>query len=436
MEETVDKEALAKHLREKNKHPREREFRVYIKNLLSTFMPQKYLDIYMSDEVLPLKVTKPELNVPPQASDLYGPFTIIRQAFTSEFVSTVNLTTLEFYGDGALKAGLQSFMMINFPNWRAAGTLNDVYSYYSDKYRLAAYSEQLDMPRWLIRDSVARVTFKEKSDIFESFIGALKMIGELYIGYMVGDAISRGFVEKFYATQEWFTDPREYDNTPKLLNDWFLAVPAKDRPTLKPGRDKRGQQLADGTHTYSMTMKGRIIRDLTNGRTDEVTGSGADTYKAIAERQAKEVLINELGITRETIEEIRAVKRDSPAWREQKERLESKFPKRKFHYPAAKARGGGRYIMIQELREPAIGTKRLPFYETVSSGFGFDEIEAFKEAVDNLIVGKVFTPVSGQNVFLEDPDVTPAFLRDTSTKKPTPTRGAPPRRGRGGFRRR
>ena len=421
MEQELDQDAMTKFIKERSLHPREEDFREYIRSLLSTFMTEKYLKIYMSDEILPMKAVPANIDLPKKPSFEYGPFSIIRQAFTDELISTLNLTHLEFYGDGRLGTSVQIFIMTNFPNLRNAEVLNNMKRFYTNNDQLAKYADQLDMPRWLIRDKAAGVATKEKANIFESFIGALVLIGEFYIGFMVGETIARIFIEKFYSLVEWSTDPDDYVTPSTLFNDWETSLSSFNKPIFK----KNHAELEDRTHVYTISVKGPLILEMTKGLTNKVTGKGSAVGdKAAAKEEASTQVMNQLGLTRDVLESIRSSKRFTPEWKREEVRLQDNFPKKKFRVPSGKRRGGasGKYfIFITEQKNPAIGTAQLSFYEAVARGIGDTELEAFKNAIDNLIHGETFVPVQGTDLFLTNPDITPAFV----VKKFTPTKTTP-----------
>lgn len=409
---------LEEFIKNRSLHPMEDEFRDYIQNLLATFMPENYLQIFMSDKPLPV-VADISSEFRKSASHLYGPFSIIRHAFTDEKISEINLTTLEFYGDKRLGMVVQIFLMVNFPNIRSSEQLTNMLKYYVSNTTLANFADQLGMPAWLVRDQYAGVLLKERANVFESFIGALLLIGEIYIGFMVGETITRVFLDKFLSLQLWTLDASFYVTPSTLLNDWLLALPQKD----KPKESKQHQQLSDGTHSYTYKLEGEIIRKMC-GRS-KVIGRGNHAQKTDAKEIAIAEISQEIGLTRNTIDEVRSIKRSNPNWKAQEARIYAKFPKLKdsmptFRFPNAKRRGGGGkigkfFFYIEEWITENIGKNKTGFYEAVARGIGDTELDAFKNAVDNLLNGNRLTPVYGTDLYLADPDSSPLLIVDSAT---------------------
>jgi len=408
----VDANALSdfiqEKVRERNMHPNEEDFRIYIQSLLATFMPEEYTEIYMSDEPQPVMA-----DIQPQykrnASHKYGPFSMIRRAFIDEKISELNLTTLEFYGDKRLGMVVQLFIMTNFPNIRSAEQLTNMLKYYTNNSVLAKFADQLDMPAWLHRDSAAGVLLKEKANIFEAFIGAILLIGEIFIGWEVGESLTRIFLEKFLSLQEWTLNGDFYVTPSTLLNDWLLAIPQYKKPTEK----KKSQQLADGSHTYSYSLEGEVIEKMSGHK--KVYGTGTASQKADAKEIAIAEISEKIHLTRQVIEDLREEKRSGPDWKALENRIYERYPNAKkdnlFRFPNAKRRGGagkfGKFFFyIEKKTDDKIGG----YYEAYTRGIGNTELEAFKAAVDALLAGEVFSPVYGTDFYLNDPDSEISFL--------------------------
>lgn len=410
-----------------NLQPREK-FREFMRGLLSTFMPEKYLRIYLSTSMKPI-VEQPRVvgKTPTERIAVGGPFEILEIAFTHSFVSNRNLEVLETLGDAILESSVTLFILMNWPNMREAGRIANMKKFYVNNEQLSKYADQLTFPRYLKRDALAGLKLKDKADTFESFIGALTLIGEYYIGDHMGEAIARTFLAKFYALQEWYPDnPTYYDTASNLYNDWRNALP-DDR---KPSYNVTYKQSADGVWRVVVTISGKEVLDMT-GSKPTLRGTGEAQFKAAAKERALAQIHEQLGLERATIERVRRSKRvENPEMQRQMQILQNTFPDRKLTITRREARGGKSFVFIEEEIQTTSGSMTITFTETRARGMGDNEAEAIRDAVSRITSGNIYTPIQASNLNLENPDIAPSFQKE-KPKSTTPQFRPPkePRKG-------
>ena len=407
------------------------DFRDFIRRLLSTFMPERYLKIYMSEELQP-RERRSQFNKPNSSTEplkARGPFDIIQRAFTHKSHSELNLETLEGYGDAVAETATISFIMKNWPNLRNAKILADMKQYYVKNSTFAVYSEQLDFVRWLRIDKSVPIAMKDKSDIFEAFIGSIAMIGEFYIGEYVGFMLASEFLYKFYSLQEWhIDDPEWYQIESNMYNDWKEVLPKSQRPIINVSYS---QMNTDGFHVYSIAVSGSKINELTGSFTAEV--SAEDPFKEDAREKAYSKLNKLLNINRKAIIEARSERRMvDPDMLNIIQRFETRHSGKKFNFTRTEKRGDLFYIFIRELKSVKAGKHTITFYENVARGFGESEIAALNDAVSRYNKGEVFVPISGTDEDYEQyDDSVPADLPNKyPSRRPGKSRTTPSFEGR------
>ena len=407
------------------------EFREYMKALLSTFMPEEYLKIYMSTEMLPRANRKHVTKGFPETEEIpaKGPFAIIERAFTHEFVTTTNLESLETLGDGILNESVVMIIVGNWPNLlRQAGQVANMKKYHTNNIQIAKYADQMGFIRWVVRDRKAGLNGKERADIFESFIGALALIGEFYIGEQMGLAIARLFLNKFFAQQEWHPeDPEFYEGPENLVNDWKTSL--MGRP---PKLETHFHEDEDGIWTFTLTAydqesagKGPIETRIGKKRLSYThKARSKDDAKAPCYRQ----LAEELKLSREDISKERRAKQEANVLlKAQVERLEqyaaSLAVPRELKIPARKTRGGNTYVFIKEVKKEQLGERMITYEATVASGWASGEnaeVDAMKMAVDNLITGNEWHAISGT-----DETYNPDEIKTTVKVSTLPSKSGP-----------
>ena len=383
------------------------DFREYIKALLSTFMSEEYLKIYMSDEMLPRvnrrHVTKgyPETEEVPAK----GPFEIIKRAFTHAFVSSVNLESLETLGDGVLNETVVMIIVGNWPNLLTqAGQVANMKKYHTNNVNIAKYAEQIGFVKWVVRDRRAGLNGKERADVFESFIGALVLIGEFYIGEQMGLAIARLFLNKFFAQQEWHPEnPEFYESAENLWNDWKTSL------SLRPPQLKKIPHYDEDSDVWTMTLRASDSEGREKGPIELRTGKKSLSFtrsarnKEDAEGLAFRELTDELKLRRADINTQRRQKQElNPEMKVEVDRLEkyaaSLDPPREVKIPARKMRGGISYVFIKEVKHAQLGSRTLTYEATVASGWAEgenQEVKAMKNAVTNFIAKAEWTSIAG-----------------------------------------
>lgn len=129
-------------------------FTNYIKNIVSNF------------------VEDPSLFVNDQALQIWA------HAFTHKsYDMERNYEKLEFFGDASSKDLFNNYMKKKYPQFN-----EQEYTEYSNQYLSknfqSVFADDLKLVSWLIYNPVLQINEKIKTDVFESFIGALRDIGD------------------------------------------------------------------------------------------------------------------------------------------------------------------------------------------------------------------------------------------------------------------
>jgi dsRNA-specific ribonuclease len=408
----------------------ENNFKEYIRKLLSTFMSDKHMAIYMSEEVKRVVKRPTETYGPTEPDDrpagvseqgdaMLGPFHIIRRAFMHKYVSTISLENLETLGDVVLNEAAVMIITTNWPNLlHEAGRVADMKSYYTNNTNIAQYAHDLGFIRWIVRTKDQGLGSKERADVFESFVGAIVMIGEFFIGEQVGLMLARIFLNKFFATRKWYPeDPYFYSAPQNLWNDFKTSLPteAKDKPFITPKtkepyatRNDKGFWIMSITvqDPEHMKEKGEIQKRLgVPFKKYTVSSRNKDDGKT----ELYQNLMKDLKLDRSDINKQRESKRaQNPSLSASMQRLKkwsetqkSTYQKHRiFEVPAPQKRGGKTFVFIREIKKEVVGSRNfasreLIYGKTVASGIGDSEEEALETAIKALEMKREFLSIPG-----------------------------------------
>uniref|UniRef100_A0A6C0CGF2 RNase III domain-containing protein n=1 Tax=viral metagenome TaxID=1070528 RepID=A0A6C0CGF2_9ZZZZ len=428
--------------KQKNGETRYKDFREYIHSLLSTFLPEEYLRIYMSEEVEPLKprpkeyagipeIEREPLGIKSDREIGKGPFFIIQRAFMHEFLSNINLETLETLGDVILNESVVMIITTCWPNLlKEAGQVADMKKFYTNNANAAIYAEKLGFLDWVVRLEKQGLNSKERADVFESFLGALAMIGEFYIGEQMGLAIARLFLNKFLSTEKWYPeDPRYYETPATLWNDFISALPPDVHKPIKVEIFSQDDGEDDDDKMWHFTVTVRDRAGDSNGLIKKKTNPPVSFLKFFAKARnqddAKTAAFKELAaalnLSRADINTMRIKKRESnAALKGPLNRLAEleEEQKREFQVPARKPRGGQTFVFVEEIRREQVNGKMLTIKQTVAQGMGIDEKTALEEAVNNIATGKEFETVAGTGFEIINPDEQPIVASERPATAP------------------
>lgn len=432
----------------------ERNFEEYMRKLLSTFMPEKYLQIYMSREVHKvlresreqygsfLPEAKPA-GVSSTGEMVLSPFDLIRRAFMHRNVSTISLENLETLGDVVLNEAAVMIIVTNWPNLlNQAGQVADMKRYYTNNTNVAEYAKDLGFIRWIARTKDQGLNSKERADVFESFIGALVLVGEFYIGDQMGLVLARRFLNKFLATRNWYPeDPDFYMAPSNLWNDYKTSLPGPDseKPFLKPKKDPYETRDEEGLWHLSFTVQDP--KGVENGLVKKATGRSYVKFSAVsrnkedAKTELYQKLVKTMKLNRSDITYQRKLKRDQDSklkdlMNELNEFAVSEAKRtgrkqREFEVPAKQQRGGKTFIFIREIKHEIVGDANFPNREltygrTIASGVGTSEEEALKDAIHNLKTGKTFLAAPGtdeSHIWNPDNSEEPEIITAAQSRK-------------------
>lgn len=436
------------------------DFRKYIENLLKSFIPDEYVKICMAERLDPkvqrthvLKTFKTAETAVAGLNERnrveVGPFAIIRRAFTHSFFNEMNLESLETLGDGVLNETVAMIIVGNWPNLlSSAGHVANMKKFYTNNTELGKYSERLGFLRWLVRIPGQGLGTKERGDIFESFVGALVLIGEFYIGDQMGLAMARLFLNQFFKTVDWFPENREYYEAPEnLYNDWKNSLPENQRPKFSV----KITQIDEFQH---VTLK--IEDSVENGPIFQKSGKSKHVFRAKArssddaKSQVFIQLRNTLDIKRKDIFEQRRLKQFKiPEIKEIIDALEKHSNGRRLRLTGKDIRGGKIFVFIEETVTARVGGKTLEYDVTlVSASVPNDgnirdaEIKASKIALEKFIAGDTHNIMPGIDLDFSNPDedVIPftsgrpkyeSKAANEQKKTQDPTQGPQKGRGRG-----
>lgn len=377
-------------------------FKDYMRSLLSTFMIEEHLRIYLTEEMEIIDVAN--RNGQKEKFPYFGPFDILKAAFTQKYLRSVNSENLETLGDAVLETGFNLFVFKNFPNVTDPKLLSDMTQLYLSNAQFAIYAEKLGFLNWIQYDENLGLTLKDRGDVFESFVGALTMIGEYFIGHHIGNMIANEFIYRFYAFQEFRVEDRNFYYAAKSLhNDWQQALKKRVQLTY----NKEFQLPDTGEWIVVVRYRGQAIRDIL-GDIDVITSEGMGATKEEANENAYAGLNRELSITRELIDQLRSDEFD-PEIAQQEKLLKKKYPNASLQRLMGRRNMRVAYIKLPV--EKRIGSKVIEVYEVRFRGYGNNALEAVKEAVKNALNDIEYQPLPYQEDIIdaEIPMVKPMF---------------------------
>ena len=259
----------------------------FMLELFSTFLPEKYLQIFMGEPA----------------------FDLFRNAMTSELIKEENKQGIKGIGDNYFKAFVFWFLYFNWPLLETADQVDIVKKYYLGEENIANYSIQLKLPENYITDpDVTRIGQEAKADIFKSLLGAIVLTAEKYIGKNMGGPILFRFLEKLFRNQDWFFDIdhpeeslQEYKSYSNLVNDWKLTTRIGiKRP--EPTKIDEGFWLA-----FAIVERPRDLKKLMGVGGIRFPAIFVDTgaYKDSTREKVAKMIVDKFKITKKRIQEFR-----------------------------------------------------------------------------------------------------------------------------------
>lgn len=277
------------------KTPEERQ--QFIKGIYEIFVKMSLIDSQVMDTVKPF--------FSDEAVDNYWiPAFTDTSALTSD-----NFETLEWYGDSACDYAFVDYIIKKFGKRINQERGTNMKKYYMSKYYQADIAVKYGMDKLVIKSSkIKELTADLTGDIFESFFGAMVLIGDTYIGPTVGFAFLRKAFEKIFDEENIDVEDDDKYNAATL--------------TLKSIFDKYGWGTdAKYTCDTSNSQTGNMICKVHDPRiVGGFLGEGVGDMKIAKELAARQALkkLAENGITLETaniVQEERR-KKDSPKYAE------------------------------------------------------------------------------------------------------------------------
>ena len=304
-------------------------------------------------------------------------------------------------------------IVTNWPNLLAnAGHVANMKRYHSSNAMISTYAEKLGFFRWIVRIPGQGLNSKERGDIFESFIGALVLIGEFYIGDQMGLAIARLFLNQFFKTVEWHPEDTEFYEAPKSLwNDWKMSLPQGQRvvkDVLKPRqiddiwhlRLTIEDSAKEGGPIFQKTGK-NMFQFYARNRSEQ--DAQTDVYLQLREK---------LNLKRSDISKQRRMKQESnPDIEKYVKQLEDIAGDRKLRITGKTQRGNRIFVSIEETVTAYVGERQLVYDMTIATAWEKNtgngrnaEIEATKKVVQKFINGDVYKPIPGADLDFSNPD--------------------------------
>ena len=139
-------------------------FTKYIRVIMSYIVEPEYIDIFVS----------------PTNMDMW-----IRTLIHKTYNLIYNYEPIEYFGDAASKYVFREYMNEKYPKFTARELTEFSAQYMSREYQ-QIFSDDLNLTKWGLYNPITTTTSKTKTDILESFTGALTVVGNL-IGPGVGD---------------------------------------------------------------------------------------------------------------------------------------------------------------------------------------------------------------------------------------------------------
>jgi dsRNA-specific ribonuclease len=401
-------------------HEKYVEFREFISRLLSTFMDDETREIYMSEKALQVqprqlqykdfpKVESHPIGLDEKLEPAEGPFAIIRRAFTHAYLSDLNMESLETLGDGVLNEAVTMIIVCNWPNLLLQPSqVANMKKYHTNNVNIAMYAQKLGFIRWIVRHPDQGLDSKERADIFESFIGAIVLIGEFYIGSQMGLAYARLFLDKFFATEEWHPEsPEFYEVSQTLYNDWCTSLPAGAAPKSKSKIRREDDGTWRHTKTISDSEKSKIKAVTSKTGVSSITFTATARKKDDAEHAVMMQIAKELNLSRADINKERDKKRaelpDISAAVSKIVELGKKMNKDIFVTGTKKA-ARHVHVFVKEKAKARVGGRELYYERFIVNGTGDNELQAIEDAYAKMARGEFYKPVAGFDYEIWNPD--------------------------------
>jgi hypothetical protein len=357
-----------------------------------------------------------------------GPFSIIKRAFTHSFLNDMNLETLETLGDAVLNAAVTFIIVHNWPNLLVeVKQVANIKKYHTNNTNLAQYAAKLGLIRWIVRHA----------DVFEALVGAIALIGELYIGKEMGFIYAKEFLVHFFSTEKWYPyDSEFYEVGETLYNDWVTALPKNAQPKLIK-RAKRDKDTGMWHFTVS-TEDGETssVKSITAKMgVPRISFSAVSRKKDDAEHSVMMALAGALKLTRKDINVERDKKHASNAEIfpivQQIIEIGAKYGKKVF-VTGSKRAGKRHYVFVKEEVKAKMSKTTLTYNRFVVNGEGNNEKEALEDARGKMARGEFYKTVVGVEYEIWNPDATEdndAGLKSNADRQGVPVTATPGKSG-------
>lgn len=137
-----------------------KEFSIYIKQLLKlVYEDEKIIEMCIEGDI--------------------SFFNLWRRAFMDETADVKNYEPLEFYGDTVFEYIFGKYLYVKYSDKidKSPDLFSDLKNYYRSGPYMISMGENLNMDKWIIKgDKYVNLTEKMKSNLIESFLGALDFI--------------------------------------------------------------------------------------------------------------------------------------------------------------------------------------------------------------------------------------------------------------------
>ena len=128
-------------------------------------------------------------------------YKVFRKAFTHASIDiNENYEVLELLGDAKLDAAFKDFLYFKFPSVSSPQIFTILDTFFLSKSYLAQLSDKYHLSDYIITKEP--LTIDDKEDLFESFLGALFVVGDKEIQRHMGDVYVTEFVHKVFEKED------------------------------------------------------------------------------------------------------------------------------------------------------------------------------------------------------------------------------------------
>jgi dsRNA-specific ribonuclease len=179
------------------------------------------------------------------------------RAFTHEkYNKNFNYQILEILGDASIKPCFISFLLKKY-GINKEGVISTLVNYFLSKQIFAGFSDKYKFTKFI--KMVGTPSESEKEDVFESFCGALRYVGDNQVGKYTGQMFVNMFIDWVFESVK--IDPDNmllYQNPQQILKERYFDV-RKSSTTGKKAVIEWDEEKIDRTFIARVVFEGKVL---------------------------------------------------------------------------------------------------------------------------------------------------------------------------------